>query len=343
MIALLCAFVAASPAESKRVAVLDFVAVEVDASAALAFTQLVAAELARAGLETVSSKDVAALISLEERKQLLGGYDARASDQVAGLLNARYVVAGSIGKLGAKLLVTAQLLDHASGIVVNRTTQEAKNVDALAAAAEPLVRALLAESGRLQLYDQVAGARVFLDEGLIGVMPLTPVPIKDGGRHRLHVESGEHAPWDQEITIARGQTTRLRVDLVALKTLEERSAARRIGAYATLGGAVVAGVGAALLFWGTFESKRTYDAMDLLLVTQRELDAAASRTLGLYAGAFIATAASAALLATSLYLFLYDPHRLALDDAAKSLRFEPIIAPAPSGAKIFGLSLSGRL
>jgi TolB-like protein len=347
VITLLCAMAfaqASAPAvdlrqaDRTRVAVLDFVPVEVDPNVAASLTQLVAVELARRGLQTVSSRDVTTLVSLEERKQMLGAYDSKAGAQIAGLLNVRFVVAGSIGTLGTKLIVTAQLLDNLAGAAVSRATFEAPDVDALAAAAATLVPALLADSGRLQLYDQVAGARVFLDEALLGVMPLGIVPVREDGRHRLRVESAEHAPWERDIAITRGRTTRRRVDLVALKALEDSARARRTAAYATFGAAGALVVTSGLLFWGTFQSKKSYDAMDLLLVTQPQLDAAAQRTLGLYAGAFVAAGASAALIATGLYLIFVDPYRAQLDAAEKSLRIEPLLSPQG-----VGLGLSGRL
>lgn len=328
----------ASDAGPKRVAVLDFVPVEVEASVAVSFTQLVASELTKQGLEALSSRDVSSLVSLEERKLMIGAYDTKTGAQLGQLFSARYVVAGSLNKLGAELVVTAQLLDTQSGAVINRATLTVKSVDALAKSTTPLVRALLADSGRLQLYDQVPGARLYLDDELLGVMPLGIVPLKSEGRHRLHAESTEHAPWDQEIDVHRGQTTRLRVDLVALKTLEDRSRDRRAAAFVLLSGAVLTATTSALLFWGTFESKRQYEALDDLVTPQRTFDALAQRTLGLYAGAFVALGAAAGLVATSLYLLLVDPHRARLMEAEKALRFEPLLGP--SGV---GVSVSGRL
>lgn len=326
----------AKPAEARRVAVLDFVPVEVDAALAQAFTQLVAAELTRQGLDVISAKDVVALVSLEERKQMLGAYDTRAGAQIATLLNARFIVAGSVNKLGDKLLASAQLLDNQLGTAVNRATFEAASAEELTRGASQLARALLQDSGRLQLYDQVPGARLFLDDTLVGIMPLGIVPVRSEGKHRLHVESAEHAPWDDEITITRGRTTRLRVELVALRTLEDRSKNRRIAAYVTLAGAALTAATAALLFWSTFESKKQYDAMDTLLVTQRQLDDAAARTYGLYAGGFVAVAATAGLVTTAVLLLAIDPHRSQLEAADRALRFEPIVGPRSGGLSLRG-------
>jgi TolB-like protein len=336
MIVPLLMLLAAMPLEGKRVAVLDFVPVDIDATSTASFTQLVAGELSRAGLETVSSKDVAALVSLEERKQMLGAYDPKTGGQLAALLNARYVVAGSVSRLGGRILVTAQLLDHQAGTVVNRANLTASSVDDLATQAKRLVSDLLTDTGRLLLYDQVAGARVYLDDQFIGIMPLQVVPVREEGKHKLHVESAEHAPWESEVEIRRGQTARVRVELVALKTLEDRSKERRVVALVLAASAVVVGTGAGLLFWGTFESKRDYDALDLLLVSQRELDTLAQRTSGLYAGAFVATGVSAALLAGSLALLLHDPHRQKLKEAEQSLKLSPMLGPSASGVVLSG-------
>lgn len=335
---LILALLLGSQATPQRVAVLDFVAIDLSDTVAQAATQLTASKLTEAGLEAVSSKDVAALVSLEERKQVLGASDMRATERIALLLNARYVVAGSLAKLGARLLITVQMLDHRTGAVVNRVSVDAPSVDAVAATIAEIVPQLLAESGRLQLYDQVPGARVFIDEALIGTMPLSLVAVAKAGEHTLRVESAEHAPWQTRFTATRGKTTRIRVELDSLRELEDRSRTRRITALALLGGVVATGVTSGLLFMSTFREKARYDALDPLLATQAELDAQAGRTLGLYAGAWAAGGVAAALLATSVYLLVDDPHRRRLHEAETELRLEPVIAP-----NAVGLVLSGAL
>src|SRR5207237_9570577 len=105
--------VGSSRVEVPRIAVADFVPNGVDAQTSLTFTRLVAAELARTGrFEVISHDDVVAMAGMERWKQLLGCAAASClleAGALGDLLQARYLLAGSIGKTGGTLVVNAQM------------------------------------------------------------------------------------------------------------------------------------------------------------------------------------------------------------------------------------------
>src|SRR5438552_3791673 len=110
---------AADAAPRPRAALLDFTGSEPRLAQSL--QPLLAAELARASeLDIIRHEEVGTLLGLERQKQLLGCAESTCLSDVGGLLEARFVISGSITRAGQSLVTSVQLLDAAHAQVVNR-------------------------------------------------------------------------------------------------------------------------------------------------------------------------------------------------------------------------------
>lgn len=109
----------------------------VEASVAETLSDAVAAEVARGGFfDTVSSRDIQTLLGLERQKQLLGCGDAATSacmTELSGALGARFVLSGTVGKLGEAWQLSLTALDTQKAQPLGRATRLAKSLDALRA------------------------------------------------------------------------------------------------------------------------------------------------------------------------------------------------------------------
>ncbi len=337
MIACWIVLLTTAPAQKQRVAVLDFQATGVEARFAETYTQLVAAALSQTGrFEAVRREDIAALLGVEEQKQLMRVSDASGLDRVSAMLDARHVVTGTIGKAVGGFMASAQLIDVSKGQVLVRAVQRAASLNALSTLASRLARDLAAEPAVLAIYNQPPGVAVFLDDKPIVVTPLAPTSVAATGRHRLRAESGEHVPWEAEIDLEPGRATRVRLALERVEELMAKSRARKVWGGVAIGGAVVAAAGAAVALRFGVLAKQEYDGSDLLLVTQAELDARANRarTLLGVGGAAVGVAALAA--AAGIYLLVTDPFKKRLESLDGKVALAPALSPTGAGLVLSG-------
>lgn len=320
-----------------RVAVMDLVPSGADPAMTKTLTRLLSVELSRSGaVQTVGSDDVAALIGIERQRQLMGCNDSACLADL-GALDARYVLTGTVGKVGSGYVVSAQILDTTKAQVVTRAVQRASNDEQLAAASVPLARELLAETATLHLYNQVAGASVFLDDRFIGKMPLDPVRVRESGKHTIRAESVDHLPFESAVELEPGRTSRVRVDLLRFDELEAKSRSRKIYAGATAAVASGAGAGCFLVLTSAAAEKQKYDDLDPLMVDQPGLDAQASVVRSRYVTGYALGGAALTAAIVAVYLIVTDPY----DDALKSR--EGVSAGlflAPQGGA--GATLGGR-
>ncbi|MFL5322563.1 MAG: hypothetical protein ACJ790_23080 [Myxococcaceae bacterium] len=73
-------------------------------------------------LEIISASDVSALVGLERQKQLLGCSESSASclAELSGALGARFVVVGSLGRVGRQRRLDLRVLDSENGKALDR-------------------------------------------------------------------------------------------------------------------------------------------------------------------------------------------------------------------------------
>jgi TolB-like protein len=127
---------APGPAQEKpKLIVLDLTAAGgVDPQLVGALTEAVSSEVARTGyFKVLASKDVQTLLGLERQKQLLGCSEEAQScfTELAGALGARFVMAGSVAKLGDAYQLSLQVLDSRTAQPVGRTTRLGNSLQVL--------------------------------------------------------------------------------------------------------------------------------------------------------------------------------------------------------------------
>jgi hypothetical protein len=106
---------------------------DVDPKTAAVLTEALAGELRkRAGLSVMTESDISALLGVEKTKTMLGCTDTGCIAEVGGALGVDRVVHGSIGRVGASLLVNLTSLDprkasHAASVSerLRRSSDEA--------------------------------------------------------------------------------------------------------------------------------------------------------------------------------------------------------------------------
>jgi len=134
-----------APTVTKKVdrsmVVLDFVAQAPDeAHRAEVTTTLVSAHLQNVrGAKLITTSDVRNMLGVEKQKKLLGcNEDSSCIAEIGGALGARYIVSGSVGKVGSQILLSAAVTDSWTARSVQRLAQTIPDEDALPAAAAVL-------------------------------------------------------------------------------------------------------------------------------------------------------------------------------------------------------------
>jgi TolB-like protein len=112
-------------------------------------TNIVVADVARTGLDTVSKGDITAIIGFEKQKQILGcEQDANCIAEIGGALGVDFMLTGQVGQIGSQYHLSLQLVETRKAKVAGRASRfSEKNEDALVmatreATAEVLVPAL---------------------------------------------------------------------------------------------------------------------------------------------------------------------------------------------------------
>ncbi|MCB0082111.1 MAG: PEGA domain-containing protein, partial [Caldilineaceae bacterium] len=169
--------------------------------------------------------------------------------------------------------------------------------------------------GQLSVTSSVRGAKVYLDDKLVGVTPITGKPWPTG-TFKLKVVGPKHRAWETSVTIKSEQHVRLVAQLTPMRAPSRGMSSYRIAAWTTLGigvGALAGGLALQLL-----AKKKSQEADELLQKTPVEQqDGAFGRkydslhdqavlrrniAIGLYVG-------GGALVATSIVLFFIKPKR----------------------------------
>lgn len=277
--------------------------------------------------ETISPRQLGALLAYEKRRELLGGcIDERCYVQVARLVAARHLVGGSVAHLGSKLVLNLVLVDAEAGSALNRTHREAENSAALLsevrAAAIVLLQPLLsARQGYLQVAANVPDVQLVVDDTL-RIEKAGQVIGLAAGPHILEVRREGFYNAAADIFI-RPDTVRVEdVKLIPAKeTIEDYESTAelmRYGAYASAGVAIAASVLGGVFYARATDDKNLVDAfnhtpsLDRLSVASRpevvEADNRFTTHQALYLS-MLGTAVAAGGL--SLYLFLAgdDPDR----------------------------------
>ena len=140
MMLLLLVALAAAPAppvavQKPRLAVLDLVAGSgVETNVTQPLSEALTAEVQRRGFfDVVSQRDINTMLGLERQKQMMGCSDDSSSclTELSGALGARFVLSGSIARLGSAYQLTLTTLDTQKAQPLGRATRLAKDLAAL--------------------------------------------------------------------------------------------------------------------------------------------------------------------------------------------------------------------
>jgi TolB-like protein len=164
------------PAPAKvKVAVMDVAGVQgVAPGTATILTNIVVADVARSGLDTISKGDITAIIGFERQKQILGcSGDASCVAEIGGALGVDYMITGQVGQIGSQYHLSLQLEETQKARVAARASRFAdKSEDALVKVTRDATAEVIAPAvARLP----VASQR--------GTVPLA-APAKAGPSHR---------------------------------------------------------------------------------------------------------------------------------------------------------------
>jgi TolB-like protein len=144
---------------------------------ASALSQAITAEAARRGyFEVISAQEVATLLGMERQRQLLGCSEDQSAclAELSGALGARFVLSGSLAKLGEVWQLSLQTLDSQRAQPVGRSTRLARELAVLraqlpVAVAEATATPLPPPPSRLVPYSLLgAGAAAMVVGGLVG-------------------------------------------------------------------------------------------------------------------------------------------------------------------------------
>jgi hypothetical protein len=104
-----------------------------DPSLAAAMTQALTAEVDAAGIfDVASSAELQTLVGVERQRQMLGcAAESSCLAELAGAMGARFVMSGSLARLGGAYQLTLQTLDTARAQPLGRSTHIARDLEVL--------------------------------------------------------------------------------------------------------------------------------------------------------------------------------------------------------------------
>lgn len=318
-----------APTTKTRLAVMSLQAAGVPEEYAAGVTETVASAADATGVfETVSPRQIRSLLAYEKRKELLGGcVQQKCYLQVAKLVQAPHLVAGTVAKVGDRLSLNLVLLDAVEGRALKRVEEETADASTLMETARRSIVVLLqpvlnARQGYLKVAVNVPDAAIVVDdarrsEGVGQVMNLA------AGPHVLAVKRDGFYATTADVFVRPGRVSVEEVKLIpareTIESYESTASWMRYSAYATAVLAVGAAVGSGIFYARASDnldvvngyaslSAEERAGMDRAVVLQANDDFTTNQAvyLSLLGGALVSGG-------VSLYLFLAgdDPDRYA--------------------------------
>ncbi|MBN1204224.1 MAG: hypothetical protein JXB05_04800 [Myxococcaceae bacterium] len=194
----------ASPDEKPRMLVADLTAQGASADEAAALTDALVQTLSERGLfQVLSRKDVQTVLSTERQRQMLGACEedpSRCAADVGSLLQARYVMTGSLSRLGSTYELSLQMIDTVKAQPVGRSTRLTRDVETLRelmpwAAAEASGAPLPPPASRVLPYSLLAGGGATLvGGGVYGLLALSRQKVLNDELCPARDEAGSCTP-----------------------------------------------------------------------------------------------------------------------------------------------------
>lgn len=219
----------AAPSRDKPlVAILDVRSADQLDATARALTSLVTAEVsADSQFRAVSRNDLRAILTHQAESELLGCADVDCMVDIANLVKADFLVAGSVEQIESAYVFSLDLIDTKAARIVHRESALWRSApEGMVDLAGPYVDRLLAGAdaknfdGALEVLT-VDGAELFIDGEQVGVAPMNaPLSGLSTGVHVLEVRRSGYLPKTLDVVVARSETTIVRVDLVDEASLQ---------------------------------------------------------------------------------------------------------------------------
>lgn len=119
-------------AERPKLVVLEFTGAGVEGPVLKSVTERTAATLSARGVyDVMSSGDVESLLGIERQKALLGCSETSCLSELSGALGARFVMSGTLARLGDSFQLTLTVLDTTRAQPVGRAVRLANSIDDL--------------------------------------------------------------------------------------------------------------------------------------------------------------------------------------------------------------------
>jgi TolB-like protein len=130
---LLVSALPAAAADKPKLVVMPLqVAGGVDREVGDLFTEAVTEDIGRKGFfDAISQKEIGTLMAVDRQRQLLGCDESNCLTELAGATGARFILTGSVAKLGDNFQLTLQVLDSTKSQPLGRSTRFAKTLEAL--------------------------------------------------------------------------------------------------------------------------------------------------------------------------------------------------------------------
>lgn len=225
----------AAPALGKKIAVLEFDALGMDADKVARLEALFRMELERlAGASSPSPREIARVLKNSPLRRC--GGESSCLGAIGKKLAVDLVVTGNVAALGDSYVVNIKVVDSASTQELRRIASDPLrgNPDELIDAVRVAAYRLLAPDrllGAISILADVPGADIKLDGKVVGKTPLArPLEGLPLGHHKLEVTSADYSPFVEEVLVRFQKTTRVTVSLIADPTRPRVDLAQRPGA-----------------------------------------------------------------------------------------------------------------
>jgi len=224
----------------KTIAVLDFDtrgAVTPDEAGTLA--ERMRSYLVHTGEFIVVERGKMASILQEQGFQQTGCTSNECAVEVGRILNVQEMVAGAIGKIGARYTLDVRSIDVESARILSTITKEySGEAEGLIDLIELIARQLAGKVGGISVTTTPVSATVFIDNKKAGVSPLKSF-IVSTGEHQVRLVAEGYKPIEYNVAIEKGKSLRLTARLKK----------KRIGAALYIAGGVTIAGGAAAYYF----------------------------------------------------------------------------------------------
>jgi len=224
----------------KTLAVLDFDSRgAITAGEAGTLAERLRSYLVHTGAFIIVERGKMASILQEQGFQQTGCTSNECAVEVGRILNVQEMVAGAVGKIGARYTLDVRLIDVETARILSSITKEYSGAaEGLIELVELTARQLAGKVGGLTVTTTPVAATVFVDNRQAGVAPLKAF-IVSAGEHQVRLVAKGYKPLDYDVVIEKGKAVRLTA------RLQKR---RPTVALFIAGGVAVAGGAAAYYF-----------------------------------------------------------------------------------------------